>query len=321
MTVRESSAEIEQQATLWAARCDATGLSAADRRELDAWLAGDSRRMGAWAMARATLARVELAQTDEQAIHAATTKVSATRRQILWGAGAAVAASAVAAVGLHLSGQGTYYETAKGEMLRVALPDGSVVNLNTASRIEVRFTPQTRTVILTRGEALFDVAKNKAVPFVVEAGDARVRAVGTAFTVRRQADRAVGVIVSEGVVELSRRNVATRPVRLVQGMRAAVDPAAASPIETARISPDAIAQELYWREGMIAFRDTSLAQAAAEFARYNDEKIMIADPLIAQETITGLFVANDPHGFAKAAAESLGLATRMDGNRIILGPI
>lgn len=321
MTVKESSAEIEQQATLWAARFDATSLSAADRKELDVWLAGDSRRMGAWAMARAALARVELAQTDRQAPYAVTSEGGRSRRQLLWGLGAAVAASAIAAVGLHIADQGLHYQTAKGEMLRVALPDGSVVNLNTASRIEVRFTAQTRTVILTRGEALFDVAKNKAIPFVVEAGDTRVRAVGTAFTVRRQENRAVGVIVREGVVEVSQKRAVTPPVRLAENMRAAVDSAAPMPIETYRISPDAIAQELYWREGKIAFRDTSLAQAAAEFARYNEEKIVIADPAIAQETITGLFIANDPHGFAKAAAESLGLATRTEGDRIILRPI
>ena len=131
----------------------------------------------------------------------------------------------------------------------------------------------------------------------------------------------MGVIVREGVVEVSQKRAVTPPVRLVENMRAAVDSAAPLPIETYRISPDAIAQELYWREGKIAFRDTTLAQAAAEFARYNEEKIVIADPAIAQETITGLFVANDPHGFAKAAAESLGLATRTEGDRIILRPI
>ncbi|MCP1469912.1 transmembrane sensor [Sphingobium sp. OAS761] len=321
MTSRESSAEIERQAAIWAARLDARALTSAEQAELDHWLAGDSRRLGAWAMARAALARIEMAREEYDPLNALPVQAPAivTRRRMLWGAGAALAASAVGAVGIGLLGRGLHYMTGKGEMLRIALSDGSIVNLNTASGIDVRFTAEQRTIVLRGGEALFDVAKDPERPFVVVAGDARVRAVGTAFTVRHEDSRPVDVIVSEGVVEVSQAAAAT-PVRVSQGMRAVVDPSARAPIETATIAPDAIEQELYWRDGKIAFRDTTLASAAAQFARYNDERIVIADPALAEETITGLFVANDPRGFAEAVAESLGVVTRMEGNRIILSP-
>ncbi len=307
---------------MWAARLDARVLTAAETADLDAWLAGDSRRLGAWAMARAALARVELAQpAQDDAPHEdapVATRPSADRRTLLRVAGLALAASAVGAVGLGLLGQGQHYATGKGEMLRIALDDGSIVNLNTASGIDVHFTAEQRTIYLRGGEALFDVAKDAARPFVVVAGDARVRAVGTAFTVRHEARRPIDVIVSEGVVEVSEPRAA--PVRVAQGMRAMVDPRAATPIETAAIAPETIEQELYWREGKIAFRDTTLASAAAQFARYNDERIVIADPALAQETITGLFVANDPRGFAEAVAQSLGVVARIDGNSILISP-
>ena len=92
MTVRESSAQIEQQAAMWAARLDARVLTAAETADLDAWLAGDSRRLGAWAMARAALARVELAQpTQGDAPHedapVATRRSAFDRRTLLRGAG------------------------------------------------------------------------------------------------------------------------------------------------------------------------------------------------------------------------------------------
>lgn len=284
--------------------------------------------MGAYAMARAALARVELAQdhADEGGAAPVLTadndktpgQTRLSRRNMLWMAGSAVAASAVGAVGLGLLGGAQRYATAKGEMLRIALADGSVVNLNTASRIDVRFTPETRTVFLNGGEVLFDVAKDANRPFVVVAGDTRVRAVGTAFTVRRDDSRPVDVIVSEGVVEVSQQRIAQAPIRLSEGMRASVDPRAETPIEAAPITAEAIEQQLYWRDGKIAFNDTTLAAAAAEFARYNDERIVIADPKLADEAITGLFVANDPHGFAEAVAESLGLVARIEGKTIIL---
>ena len=241
---------------MWAARLDARVLTAAETADLDAWLAGDSRRLGAWAMARAALARVELAQpTQGDAPHedasVATRPSALDRRTLLRGAGLALAASAVGAVGLGLLGQGQHYATGKGEMLRIALDDGSIVNLNTASGIDVQFTAEQRTIYLRGGEALFDVAKDAARPFVVVAGDARVRAVGTAFTVRHEARRPIDVIVSEGVVEVSEARAA--PVRVAQGMRAMVDPRAATPIETAAIAPETIEQELYWRRARSPF--------------------------------------------------------------------
>jgi transmembrane sensor len=313
MTGRESSAEIEQQAVQWAARLDAGALAPDDCALFDQWVSADPRRMGAYAMACATLARVALAHEDRR-MEQQPVASGLSRRQMLWMGGSAAAAAVVGSVGLALFGNRSGYETARGEMLRIALPDGSVVNLNTASHIDVHFTETSRTILLRRGEALFDVAKDAARPFVVMAGDARVRAVGTAFTVRHDAAAPVDVTVSEGVVEVSDAAEAQPPVRLAEGMRARVDGA----IDAAPISSEAIAQSLSWRDGKIAFRDTSLAEAAAEFARYNAERIVIPDPDVAQQTITGLFLATDPQGFARAVAESLGLRAQVEGDRIIL---
>lgn len=93
------------------------------------------------------------------------------------------------------------YETAASGIRELRLEDGSVVTLGAGSRVEVAFGKGSRLLRLTRGEANFQVAKDKARPFVVVAGNTSVRAVGTRFNVRLSA-RDVKVDVSEGVVEV-----------------------------------------------------------------------------------------------------------------------
>src|SRR3546814_2061558 len=96
---------------------------------------------------------------------------------------------------------GTSYATSVGEIRRVPLADGSIAAINTASAIDVKLDDAARHVRVVEGEAWFQVARDKQRPFVVAAGRARVRAVGTAFSVRRRAGGA-DVLVTEGEVEV-----------------------------------------------------------------------------------------------------------------------
>jgi transmembrane sensor len=239
-----------------------------------------------------------------------------TRRRMFWLGGAAVAASAVGAIGLGLMTRATTYDTRIGETRVVTLEDGSIVTLNTASRIRVAFTDARRTITLEEGEALFDVAKNPARPFFVEAGGTSVRAVGTSFAVKRLSDAPVEVLVREGIVEV-RQPAAAGAVRMTANMRMVAGNAAtiARPVEIAQTEVD---RETAWRTGRIAFEGEPLAQAAAAFGRYSDTRIIIEDPAIGREEITGLFASNDPVTFAKAAAASLELKTTIGPGEIRL---
>lgn len=301
-----------------------------EEAQLQAWLDGDSRRLGSFARIQATLVRVDAARAlgtrydpeqflDGQGAGAvATGRPDVSRRRVLWLSGAAAASVVAAGAGFAVLGRGRRYETGVGEMRRIALSDGSVVNLNTASAIEVRFDQQRRTVWLDGGEVLFEVAKDAERPFVVLAGDTRVVAVGTAFTVRRDGGAPVNVVVREGVVEVGRNDLNLAPVRLTQNMQAKVGAQSQAPITASTIEADAVERGLFWREGKIGFSDATLASAAAEFARYNEVPIVIADPRIASEKITGLFVATDPRGFARAVATSLDLQVRLEPNAIVI---
>jgi len=331
MARRETSDEIDAAAALWAARVDGAPLTQAEEAELQAWLAADTRRLGAYARARATLVRVEVARAlgagydPDQFLHPAEAGEPAadldgdprlSRRRMLWLSGSALVATAIGAVGTGLFRRGRYYETGVGEMRRIAMPDGSIVNLNTASALYVRFSDDRRAVFLDAGEALFEVAKDSSRPFIVTAGSTSVQAIGTAFTVRRDTDAQVSVVVSEGVVEVARAGRDAKPVVLKQNMRAKATARADAPIAASEIDPELVQRQLYWREGKIAFSDATLADAAAEFARYNSERIVLDDPAVAERRITGLFVATDPAGFADAVAASFGFQARRNGEVI-----
>lgn len=316
-TIRTSSADIDAAAAAWAARVDSGPLSDPDQIELETWAAADPRHAGAYAKALAVSAHLDRARAlgpdFAPAAHPAAKAVD--RRRLLASSGMLVAASVIGAVGYGAMALRGRVTTAKGDIRRAPLADGSAVTLNTNTAIRAAFSDQLRRVELLRGEALFDVAKDPARPFVVVAGDVRVRAVGTSFTVRTHADGQVSVIVCEGVVDVW-RGAAGRPVRLAAAH--AVEVASAGALVATPVGPAAVDRALAWRQGQIDLDGLTLGEAAAEFARYSDRRIVIDDPQAASLKMTGLFSASDPDGFARAAALSLGLTATLDADGVRL---
>ncbi len=314
MTDRRAG-DIDAEAARYVARMDGDDWSDANEDELDAWLARDPRHPGALLRAQAAWMTLD----RPFAAHAASRDRAApaprfSRRGLLAGGGAAIAAS-IAGVAL-LSG-GTSYATAVGEIRRVPLGDGSIAAINTASAIEVRLAETGRDVRLDRGEAWFQVASDSNRPFVVAAGRARIRAVGTAFSVRR-GDRGAHVLVTEGVVEVWADGAEGHRVRLAAGSRAFVADDAA--IAETPAAPSAIDRALAWRNGKIDLAGDRLDAAAAEFNRYNRRRIVVGDPAIAGERFDGVFRTDDPEGFAKAVKVSLGVPVDLsDPTQIRIG--
>ncbi len=227
------------------------------------------------------------------------------RRLLQWGS--AIAAILLVGVGgsWQVLRQRGRFSTGKGETKVVALQDGSVVTLNTASEIQVHYSENLRAVELVQGEALFDVAKNKTRPFVVSAGDTNVRAIGTSFTVRRLEAAPIQVLVREGVVEVFKPAAGSAPVRVAANSMAVAPEDVAAGIAAKPVPVAQVHRQMAWQTGQIAFEGESLAEAAAEFARYSDTRIVIQDPALAREEIAGLFKATDPVGFAQTIAISL----------------
>jgi transmembrane sensor len=276
--------------------------------EFDSWLAADRRHLGAYAKAEAVLALLERGSAaGADALRPVADDMALSRRRVLL-TGSIAASLAVMAGGgvvgwLYFAEES--YATTIGETRVVPLEDGSVITLNTNSKVLVRYTKARREIRLSQGEALFDVAKNRKRPFVVLAGDTQIRAVGTSFTVKMLPLQPVQVLVQEGVVEVKRPDaVAAAAIRARANTLVMAIPDA--PIAAEMVTPTQLTRDLAWRVGRIAFDNKPLKDAADEFSRYSDTHIQI-DPLIADRTITGLFVSNDPVGFARAAALSLNL--------------
>lgn len=320
MTTRLSPQEIDQIAADWAAR-RCLGLAREEQSALHAWLAQDTRHVGAYAKAEAVLAELDRAGTagpEALRLQSAPSAGSGMkRRTILVGTAAAgLAVAAGGAVWLTRLLERESYSTSIGETREIVLSDGSVVTLNTNSQILVDYSKARRQIRLAQGEALFDVAKNKKRPFIVIAGDTQVRAVGTSFTVRLLPQQPVQVMVREGAVEIKRPRVPQAPpVRLAANTLAVAPPEA--PISTEPVAAPQITRNLAWREGRLAFDNETLANAAREFSRYSDVQIHVPNDLESQ-TITGLFVSTDPVGFARAAAISLNLRVEVSNREVWL---
>jgi len=311
MSSIRSASEIDEEAADWAARVDARGLDVAHDPELQAWLSGDARRAGALLRAQAAISFLDRGRALASVAPSVEAVVAErpNRRALIAGVGG-MAAALIGGVGLWAA-RPQRLDTRLGEIRRVPLADGSLVAINTKTALEVAMKPRSRRIVLKEGEAWFQVAKDPERPFVVAAGSVRVRAVGTAFSVRRgdEAGDGVDIMVTEGVVEAWVEGDSAPRRRLSAGSRLILA-SAVSP--TVAESPSEIERSLAWRNGEIALDGESLEQAARLFNRYNSRQIVIEDPVLARERFVGLFQTNEPESFAAAVAATLGAVVRDD---------
>lgn len=234
-----------------------------------------------------------------------------TRRLAMGG----IAAGLVAAVGAaawRFGAAGDHYATGVGERRVVTLADGSLMRLNTDTAVTVDLAPRRRSIRLKRGEASFDVAHDTRRPFVVAADEARVRAVGTAFTVRLRSDL-TEVTVSEGIVGVRDGGKAERHVPA--GNAAAVR---RGTIAVTALAPTDIQRRLAWQDGRLSFDGDTLEQAVDEFNRYRIRPIVIGDPALAGVRIGGTFRSDRSGDFARALEQSFGIRAIEGGDGSLL---
>ena len=325
MSERETAQAINDRAVEWVARIDREGDDPAVRAELKAWLAGDERRRGAYFRAKAAWNMLDRASVlgaggSQSYEVAAAGGAMFSRRRLLWGGSAAAAAAAlvVAVTGLDLFAvPDQQIQTAIGEIRRVPLSDGSLAAVNTQTTLDVTMKPEVRRIALKDGEAWFQVAKDRDRPFVVEVDDVRVRAVGTAFSVRRIRG-GVDVQVTEGVVEVWRVGDEANIRRVEAGARAVIAPDKAV-VSVAAASAE-IDKALAWRNGQLVFDGDTVAEAVAEFNRYNARKIELTDAALGRQQMIGRFRTNEPDAFARAVATLTESRAEITADRIILSP-
>ena len=239
---------------------------------------------------------------------------------------AVIAGLVVWQLGGHGSVETSAFKTERATHRDISLPDGSRVRLGARSRLFVNFTPQTRYLVLEGGEAFFEVAKDKERPFVVQAGEVTIRAVGTEFNVRRVMDKTI-VAVIEGVVEV-RQSVrpddrrprqaangsASKAIRVAAGEQVSIDPAAAV-VSVRQIDSEAV---IGWQEGRLEFVDEPLGMVIGTINRYSHREIVITDKAIRELHFSGTVSREHIDEWLSALPEIFPVDVRRVGNETVL---
>jgi transmembrane sensor len=319
-----NSDSINLRASRWLAARDAGPFTPAESDEFNHWLDADIRHRVAYLRMEANWRRAErlreLKPLDNRIQADLLAKPAKRRWPMALAASVLVAALAGAWVWQQQFGW-QHHDTGVGCLEHIVLEDGSVIDLNTNSDLRVRLSDDRREVRLLRGEARFQVAPDARRPFSVEAAGTAVQAVGTSFSVRVHDGRQVNVLVAEGHVAVApdRLSGSAKGVsQLEAGDEAQVWPDRVSVI---RVEPQMVARRMAWTSGRLEFRGESLADAVAEFNRYNRRQIQLAEPGLASLRVGGSFTSTDPDSFVDALASAFNLhADNQDNGAILLRP-
>jgi transmembrane sensor len=293
-------------------------LDAQQQAEFAAWLAADALHAHAYAQLQHThrAARQIPAQVAARWQVPQAAPASAPRRH--WLRALPYAAAAMLLLGVGAGGyqwwqqQAVFsrsYATARGQRLAVALPDGSKVQLDTATQLHVTLYRQRREVRLAHGEALFQVQSKQGQPFEVLSGPVTVTVVGTQFSVRNTLahDGQLRVAVQHGQVRVA--GARQEPVALTAGQGVSAD-ASGLLSAVASLAPGSVAP---WRDGRVTFDNVPLGAALAEFERYGDTGLVVRDPAVAQLRIGGSFSLAQLDRFAAALPQLLPVQLVRDG--------
>jgi transmembrane sensor len=254
----------------------------ADRRAFERWRAADPAHEAAWRRAQAVWQRADILAPHLR--ERRPVRPPSGRR--LWLRAAAVGAVAIPAGVLLvrsdlLSDLLADFRTAAGERRTFALADGSTVELAGASALSVEFDTRSRRLRLIEGEAFFDVAREPARPFIVEAGGGRTHALGTAFDVKL-GDGSVVVAVLAHKVAVSLHGEAPTIVEQGQAIRYTADR-----IEPAQAA-DLRAVEA-WRRDRLVFQDAPLGEVIADLQRCRGGRILLPDGRLRDLKVTAVF--------------------------------
>lgn len=322
---------VQEQANFWITRLD-KGLSSVEKQQLIAWINHDKAHYSA--LRRMTVLWGDISsQHDLQGLFDAQPEKSSHRDYLMKGSlAASIFAIAMLTVNLasdigqlwqpsatNNTQQFTYqtFSTQFGQQKQITLTDGSDVTLNTNTVIEVAYSKFQRKITLIRGEAKFDVAKDKSRPFSVISGDKAFTALGTIYNVQRNHNNNMELLVEEGRVLVSEINTPRAKLLetintsnknnvnnneknniIIAGEKLAI--AKQGLKEPQKLSSSEIEKELAWQQGMLIFNGEPLAHVLAEIQRYNSIKFTPISKNIAELKVSGYFKTNDINGLLQS---------------------
>lgn len=321
--------KIKQEAALWVSKCETRPLQRRQREELRAWLSQSSLHVEEFETLAALWDQMDILDELNYLDGVAVEKGSMSWLKSVASFRSGRLAAAAALVVMCLSTFAVFnsfgtdpaqieatrlaYSTTLGEQKTVTLEDGTVVTLNTSSRLEVAYSSTSRDVHLYEGEAHFEVASDKSKPFSVHTKDGVVQAVGTAFSVRLDPET-VRVTVSEGRVKLTPLQempldeavavgeAVTKELELAAGDTAQFVETRAELLQP--LTEAEINRQLSWRRGLLAFAGEPLSEVVQEVSRYTDVLIVFEDSELEQLPIGGYFKAGEVDGLLEAIEQT-----------------
>ncbi|WP_300733333.1 FecR family protein [Pseudomonas sp.] len=313
------SATVREAAAAWFARVQDQPLNEAEQAEFDAWRARHASHEAEYQWLAGLWSAADLLpEARLQALCEVPMPRLSRRSLVGFGLAAGVLAVAVGAgVWTQLQPSLQFseaYATAPGERRTVTLPDGSVIELNSHTRLQVHFENQQRAVDLEQGQAMFSVTRDPARPFVVQAGPGRVTVTGTRFDVRHDSEEA-RVVVESGTVRVQGTDP-LEAVELITGLGTRVNAqgrvAAAQPVNVSAL--------MAWRNGQLVFDNASLSEVAEEVSRYREQPLVVNATAVAQLRLSSVFKTDDTDALIQALPRILPVAiqTRADGSQEII---
>ena len=309
---------VRDEAARWFVRLQEPAVDVVEYRRFEAWLDEHPQHRDEFQVLQGLWAAADLLPAKRlQAL----CETPSTRRKRQPLARYAVAASIVAvALGLglfsglnHPPAYTAEYSTALGERRHVALPDGSVIDMNSRSRVQVRYEKNRRAIELTEGEAMFSVEHDTGRPFVVEAGNGKVTVTGTRFDVRRDPTQ-TRVAVEQGTVKVQGQGADFITVTAGLGTRIDAQGVVAAAYA---INPEELTA---WRSGKLVFNNASLSEVVAEVSRYRAKPLTVGNDKVGNLRLTSVFKSDNTDALLKALPSILPVAVRTldDGSQEII---
>ena len=195
--------------------------------------------------------------------------------------------------------------TERGEQRSVVLSDGSKLELDADTRLQVAFGVGERRLVLRQGRVYVQVAPDAGRPFCIVAGTGSIRALGTAFSVARTGE-AVEVVVTEHAVDVARPVSAGPAVRVQAGQAVTYDTRLG--IGAPRLADLVMAGA--WRRGRLVFDGKPLGDVVAEIARYRRDWVVFTDAGLRQRLVTGVFSVDDTDALLDALPKMMPVRLR-----------
>ncbi|MDD0973080.1 FecR family protein [Pseudomonas fontis] len=311
---------VRDQAAEWFARGRDAPLAGEALAQFDAWRAEHPQHQHEYDLLRCLWGAADLLQPERlEALCAPDpVRVLPGRRRLLHQALAAGVVAAAVGLGWfgwqqHQLNYQDQLQTGLGERRQLSLPDGSQLEINGRTRLQVRFSAGQRDILLEQGEVMFSVAHDTGRPFVVNTGNGSVTVTGTRFDVRRDAEQ-TRVAVEQGSVRVQGQGDSL--ALLSPGLGAHID-AQGRVTQPYAVDPAAVTA---WRQGKLVFNDVALSDVVQEVSRYREHPLRVAPGKIAALRLSSSFSSDDTDALLRALPSILPVAIQQhaDGSSEII---